>query len=410
MNGSLLLVIPPVVTELPGGIFVDEHFGNNLRAYLASFEKVTIACPTMPLGANLVPLSGIKGAERCSMVILPEPYREDRFYRNYRKVTRLLRELINVNDYLLISPHAAFDWSTLATRIALAMGRSYNMEGDWNLQNVIRNQLNEMNFGLKRLRKTLWYHVHTRYYLDSMQKSQLALLQGAAVFDAYKHVAPNPHKVFNIQVTPADRLSDDKFARKIARVRSGAPLRVAYAGRAIAMKGPDDWQLSLQKAFADGLGATAIWVGEGDMLEILRNSATKRKLSKKIAYPGNVSRDGAFEILRETEIFLFCHMTDESPRCLIEALTAGVPIVGYSSLYACDLVAERGGGEFVPLGDWRALADRLLHLDRDRESLVNLMEAARASSLIYDRDSAIAHRIGLMREHLPLDFPSRSRR
>ena len=400
MGGKLLLVIPSVVADTTEGVMLDAHFGNNLRAYLAAFDKVTVACPGMAPVASLIPLSGIAGAERCSVVVLPEPYREDRFYRNYRKVSRLLGKEIEAADFLLFSPHAAFDWSTLATRIALKMGRDYNMEGDWNLQDVVRSQLRNLKFGAGRLRKTLWHHVHTRYYLDSMRRSRLALLQGAAVFDAYKDVAPNPHKVFNVQVTPADRISDDAFARKVARIRSGAPLRIAYAGRAIAMKGPEDWRRCIEQASAGGMVATATWLGDGDMLGSLRASAAEKGLTPIVSYPGNVARDEAYVTLRDAEIFLFCHMTDESPRCLIEALTAGVPIVGYASPYACDLVAERGGGAFVTLGDWGALADRLLQLDRDREGLATLLEAARASSLLYDRDTAINHRIGLMREHL----------
>lgn len=389
-----------MLADTPNGVLVDEHFGNNLCAYLASFEKVTVACPAMAPGANMVPLKDINGVERCSVIVLPEPYREDRFYFNYAKVSRLLRDQITAADYLLISPHAAFDWSTLATRIALALGRDYNMEGDWDLQSVSRSQLADMKVGLNRLRKTLWFHVHTRYYLDSMSRARLSLLQGAAVFDAYKNIAPNPQKVLNVQVTAADRISNEAFAAKLARVRSGAPLRIAYAGRAIAMKGPRDWQRCLSNAMERGLNATATWLGDGDLLDMVQGSVAKRGLADRIVYPGNVDRDEAFAMLRNSEIFLFCHLTDESPRCLVEALAAGAPIIGYASLYANDLVSERGGGEFVPLGDWQALADRILELDRDRDRLAKLLEMARNSSLLYDRESAIGHRIRLMREHL----------
>ena len=81
-------------------------------------------------------------------------------------------------------------------------------------------------------------------------------------------------------------------------------------------------------------------------------------------------------------------------------LTAGTPIVGYESLYACDLVAERGDGVFAPLGNWRELANRLIQLDQNREKLATLMEASRQSSLLYERDNAINNRIRLMREYL----------
>lgn len=401
MDGNLLLVIPTVVAVAPEGIMVDEHFGHNLRAYLESFEHVTVACPPARGGwSNMVPLASIAGAERCSVILLPEPYREDRYLKHRGRVRELLGDAIDHADYLLFSPHSAFDWSTLATRIALAKGRAYNMEGDWNLQNVMSSAVRKMPWGPNRLRKMLWLHYHSRLYLDSMRRSRVALLQGAAVFAAYKDVAPNPHKVLNVQVTAADRIGDAEFVAKLARVRSGAPLRILYAGRAIAMKGPFDWQNCLRSAFAAGLRGDATWLGSGDQLDALRERAVTDGLEGSIAYPGNVDRAEAFQRLREAEVFLFCHLTDESPRCLTEALAAAAPIVGYASLFSCDLVAQRGGGEFVRLGDWQALADRLLELDRDRERLAGLMEAARESSRLYDREEAIAERIKLMREHL----------
>lgn len=401
MAGKLLLVIPPVLIDTPEGVFVDQHFGNNLRSYLGSFEEVTVACPTWSsVLTNLVPLSSIRGSERCRILILPEPYREDRYLRHRRRVGRLLRTSIESADYLLISPHAALDWSTLATRIALRMGRDYNMEGDWNLQNVVRSQLSKMPWGPNRIRKTIWHLFHQRTYLDSMRKSRLSLLQGAAVFDAYQKVAPNPHKVLNVQVTETDRIADDLFAAKLARVRSNAPLRILYTGRAIAMKGPDDWQKALHWALGKGLNATATWYGEGELLEPLRRSAVDRGISNCVDYPGNVDREEAFNKMREADLFLFCHLTDESPRCLTEALAAAAPIVGYASLFSCDLVAEHGGGVFVNLHDWQALGQLLITLDQDRDRLSTLIEQARDSSMLYDRERAIEERIALMRLHL----------
>ena len=175
MDGKLLLVIPTVVADTPGGIMVDEHFGHNLRAYLAAFDHVTVACPDNGGNlANMVPLGTIPGADRCTVLVLPEPYREDRYLRQRGRVMRLLQAEIAAADYLLISPHSAFDWSTLATRIALRMGRDYNMEGDWHLQNVAASQIADIPRGPRRWRKQLWNSFHAPFYLDSMRRSRLA--------------------------------------------------------------------------------------------------------------------------------------------------------------------------------------------------------------------------------------------
>ena len=73
-----------------------------------------------------------------------------------------------------------------------------------------------------------------------------------------------------------------------------------------------------------------------------------------ISFPGiEKDRQLVIDFLRTLDVFMFCHVTPESPRCLIEALMSGLPLIGYDSEYAKDLVAEHGGGKFVQLERFR---------------------------------------------------------
>jgi glycosyltransferase involved in cell wall biosynthesis len=99
-------------------------------------------------------------------------------------------------------------------------------------------------------------------------------------------------------------------------------------------------------------------------------------------------------------VFLFCHNTPESPRCLIEALIAGTPIVGYDSAYAADLIKEAGGGVLVPIGATARLAQSLTDLAKDRTTLAGLMTAARQDGLPFDDVTAFAHRSELIKRDL----------
>jgi hypothetical protein len=53
--------------------------------------------------------------------------------------------------------------------------------------------------------------------------------------------------------------------------------------------------------------------------------------------------------LRRAHVFVFTHVTPESPRCLLEALVSGSPIVGYKSAFAEEVTTGRGGREREPL-------------------------------------------------------------
>src|SRR5258706_2477379 len=122
-SGTLLLVIPPVVRTAKGVYEVEADFSNNLRLYLANFAHVTFACPVFPdeeasgIILRSLPLDKIQNADRLSFIPLPYAYREDRYLRHYLATRRLLASEIANAQYLIFSPHAQYDWSSLAAQL-----------------------------------------------------------------------------------------------------------------------------------------------------------------------------------------------------------------------------------------------------------------------------------------------------
>jgi colanic acid/amylovoran biosynthesis glycosyltransferase len=73
--------------------------------------------------------------------------------------------------------------------------------------------------------------------------------------------------------------------------------------------------------------------------------------------------------------------------------------VGYGSAYPRELISAHGGGRFVSTGDIQALSDALIELHRDRTELSTAVSAAAASGRLLDRDSAIQHRVDLIKKY-----------
>ena len=122
-------------------------------------------------------------------------------------------------------------------------------------------------------------------------------------------------------------------------------------------------------------------------------------MTEYVSFPGYVSeRDEILQTLKDSDIFLFCHNTPESPRCLVEALASGCPLIGYGSAYPKDLVAQSGGGEFAALGNWKELADIVQHLDRNRDKLRELIRSASTWGRSYDWHTHLRRRAVLIRE------------
>lgn len=273
------------------------------------------------------------------------------------------------------------------------------MEADWDLEHVSLTLLSESPPGLRKFRKYLWIKGHARTYRHCMKHSSVALLQGADVYHAYSGVAPNPRKVLNVQITDEDRISRTDLARKVAGIRTGRLLRIVYAGRVTGMKGPEDWLEILHALAEREVDYHAVWYGGGHLLTNMRAEAERRRLGGRVAFAGNVEREVARREVMNSDLFLFCHKTLESPRCLVESLAAGTPIVGYSSLYARDLVSACGGGAFADMEDQATLLEHVVDLDKDRDALAELIEAAYRSSLGFDREAAIRERIALIKQY-----------
>ena len=399
----MLLVIPTVIECCDGRIFIDGDFSNNLESYLQNFEHVSLLCPAiMHAGAfpNVRDVDAIAGHERLSITVLPEPYREDRYVFRKRAVSATLRRELAAADYILISPHAPFDWSTLAAELCIAMGIPYNMEADWDLPQVSRYIWSQMPFGLRKLRKLLWQKYYDPKYLRCLRNSTLSLTQGRDIYNAYKGLAPNCHEVLNVQVTETDHITADQLTAKINTARTREKLQIFYGGRAIDIKGPFHWIDTIDALHQSGIPVEATWVGEGPCLDRMRQIVAERKLEGICHLPGKVSRDEVKARLLDADLLLFCHMTKESPRCLVEALAAGTPIVGFGTAYAESLVEAKGGGRFVSCGDTRELIATACQIAEDRASLAELIAQAAASGALLDRDRAILHRIALMKTHL----------
>jgi colanic acid/amylovoran biosynthesis glycosyltransferase len=406
-NGTLLLVIPPVVRTLNGTYEVEADFSNNLRIYLTNFSHVTFACPVFPdreasgIILRSLPLDKIPNADRLSFIPLPYAYREDRYVRHYLATRRRLASEIAKAQYLIFSPHAKYDWSTLAAQLAIKQKRKYDMESDHDHASAARFHLAMMPAGLNKLRKTIWANSFIKTAESCFSQSSLALLQGQDVFDAYKSIAPNPHKVLNVQISSEDQITPVQLKAKLNRIGEKRPLLISYAGQAIPRKGPLDWLNAIHGISQAGVEFQATWFGDGSLLSQMKREAINLGIEDKVVFPGSVGRNKIMAALKQTDIFLFCHKTGESPRCIGEALASGCTLVGYGTEYPRELVATCGGGEFADMDNWQELVEMIVSLDKDRQKLAHLTATAAASGRLLDRDIAMQKRIDLIKLHLP---------
>jgi glycosyltransferase involved in cell wall biosynthesis len=137
------------------------------------------------------------------------------------------------------------------------------------------------------------------------------------------------------------------------------------------------WLKALAHARDSGVKFKATWYGEGPIKADFLQEIERLKLNNQVIAPGYVNdRHILLENIRKSDIFLMTHVTDESPRCIIESLFCATPVFGYSSSYAIDVLGIKPAGILVPAGDWKALGESIVNINKERHLLAELIGLA----------------------------------
>ena len=170
------------------------------------------------------------------------------------------------------------------------------------------------------------------------------------------------------------------------------------------MKGPWSWLDVMQDVIPRTRGSVEVlaeWIGDGPLLEELRAAVNSRGFAASVSFAGaEMDRRKLLARFRDADLFVFCHLTPESPRCLIEALMSGLPIVGFHSAYAADLLNGREGGILVPLNDKEALASIIVDCAGHREKVARMAASARLAGREFSDVAVFRHRSELIKEYL----------
>src|SRR5262249_6030063 len=139
-------------------------------------------------------------------------------------------------------------------------------------------------------------------------------------------------------------------------------------------------------------------VGDGDLMEPLKNQARTLGVADRVVFAGH--RTDVPDLLGAIDIFCISSLYEGTPLALFEAMAAGKTIVS-TAVDGCREVLEDGKtGLFVPPGDAAALAAALARV-LDLPALARaLAEGARTASARYDIRTCVAQMEALYDEVL----------
>jgi colanic acid/amylovoran biosynthesis glycosyltransferase len=397
---SILLVLPVPIQIIAGEMFIEPQAANGLERWLENFEKVTVCCP-LDTGPRLVgsrAISTLIGGERLAIEKLRAAWSPFEFLRLVPSYWRRFDELIAKHRYLQFAIGGAWgDWGLIAATAASKRGRQFAIWTDRVESMVMRRAAKDYS-GIRYVYRRINAQIAAASEKWIIRRSSLGLFHGMDTFEAYSPYCKNPQLVHDIHMKSSDQIESDALFKKVQQSLEG-PLRIIYAGRLHPDKGPSDWLKALHVASQLGADFEAIWYGDGPCLEEFKSLCVTYNLQQCVRMPGQVSdRTALLNALKTAHIMVFCHLTPESPRCLIEALICGTPIVGYGSPYSKDLISCHGGGVLV---DWKpeSLARAIKSIADNRTFLQTLIKNAAKDGLSFNDEHVFVHRSELIKRY-----------
>jgi glycosyltransferase involved in cell wall biosynthesis len=146
--------------------------------------------------------------------------------------------------------------------------------------------------------------------------------------------------------------------RQRARRELGLPLEgplLAYVGWLVPVKGPE---VAL-KALALTPGAHLVLVGDGILRPRLQALARELGLSERVTWAGSQPHQRVARYLAAADALVLPSLSEGEPNAVLEALSAGRPVVASAVGGVPGLVAEGVQGYLAPPGDAPALAAAL---------------------------------------------------
>jgi glycosyltransferase involved in cell wall biosynthesis len=175
-------------------------------------------------------------------------------------------------------------------------------------------------------------------------------------------------------------INDAALASRLVTLQQPRPLRVAFSGRLIAMKGADHLVEVAARLHARGVACEWTIYGAGELDARLRARVRQLGLSHIVHLPGAVDFDTELipAIRSRCDLYVMLHRQSDPSCTYLETLSYGIPIVGYENRALGGLLRLADIGVGVPMDDIDGVVDALARLDAERGAIARMSRAALA--------------------------------
>jgi colanic acid/amylovoran biosynthesis glycosyltransferase len=189
--------------------------------------------------------------------------------------------------------------------------------------------------------------------------------------------------------------SEPEMEERLARLQSGATLRLVHSGRLETLKGSQDLIPIAQRLEAMGIDFTLDIFGAGSLESEIREGIEHHSLHERVHLRGEVDfQADLVPFLRShADIYLSCHRQSDPSCTYIENMGCGLAVVGYDNLMWSGLCLESAAGWVVPMGKVEKAAEAIAEAARNRDLLVERCISAKKFAQKHSFENEFIRRI-----------------
>lgn len=185
----------------------------------------------------------------------------------------------------------------------------------------------------------------------------------------------------------------EKELKRTYTINRREPLRIGYAGRIESFeKSPKRMDLLLAfSKMLDDMGVNFVFeiAGDGPARPEMEAFVTNNNLTGKVFFLGMIKRMEIADFWKKQDVFV--NFSDYEGRCIskLEAMANGAVPITTNTVGTKEDIEDGISGFVVPVGDYKAMVEKVIYLDEHRESLVEM--GAIAHERIYPKSLMCDH-------------------
>ncbi len=249
---------------------------------------------------------------------------------------------------------------------------------------------------LLRWRRNLWTTGMQRRCDRAIRAAAGVQCNGAPTYIAYRMLNKNALLYFDTRVRHKMLAGQERMQSCIDRMMRNEPLRLAFSGRLIAIKGADHLPRVARELKRLRVPFTLDICGDGSLADRIRADINRWGLNEHVRMRGVLDFKSELvpTMTDDIDLFVCCHRQGDPACTYMETMSCGTPIVGYDNEAFAGVVNYSSTGWLSAMDRPRALARLIAELNADRRRIAEASIEARDFAAQHDFEITMTRRVG----------------